>query len=199
MASEGDVRCDHVAHGSDRAKQCVLLAGHPLPHCFVSAKSAEDKLWPPTAADDTEGVARKLDGLDRLSRALYGRKPNAQEYLGGSDAKILHDAADALTPAAPGGVGVEAENIYAQVRDVVQSMGGGPFRAKEGTRIVAKAIRAAEQRGRDAERERAGVLLDAALGWDRSVHMRTESMEPAWQRLRGAIGEYVKGAFSAEN
>lgn len=36
------------------------------------------------------------DGTERLCRALYGRKARARDYLGGSDARMLHDAADLL-------------------------------------------------------------------------------------------------------
>lgn len=49
-----------------------------------------------------EGRARKnaetpkaqLDGTERLGRAIYGRAPRVEEYLGGSEAKMLHDAAN---------------------------------------------------------------------------------------------------------
>jgi hypothetical protein len=34
------------------------------------------------------------DGTSRLGNALYGREPTASEYVGGSEAKILHHAAD---------------------------------------------------------------------------------------------------------
>lgn len=36
------------------------------------------------------------DALERLGLALYGRKPTAREYLGGSDARILSDAAEMI-------------------------------------------------------------------------------------------------------
>jgi hypothetical protein len=36
-----------------------------------------------------------MDGTDRLCRALYGAAKPA-DYLGGSDAKMLHDAADRI-------------------------------------------------------------------------------------------------------
>ena len=36
---------------------------------------------------------RPGDGLEKLARQLYGRPPAAGEYLGGSNAKILSDAA----------------------------------------------------------------------------------------------------------
>lgn len=54
----------------------------------------------PEASDalpDREG----LDGTARLCRALYGRKERAADYLGGSDARMLHDAADRLASPAP--------------------------------------------------------------------------------------------------
>lgn len=33
------------------------------------------------------------DGTDRLCRAIYGREPRPADYIGGADAKMLHDAA----------------------------------------------------------------------------------------------------------
>ena len=36
------------------------------------------------------------DGTERLCQALYGRKAKPADYLGGSDAKMLHDAADLI-------------------------------------------------------------------------------------------------------
>ena len=42
-----------------------------------------------------EGAAQP-DGTDRLCRALYGRNATPKDYLGGSQAKMLHDAADRL-------------------------------------------------------------------------------------------------------
>lgn len=38
----------------------------------------------------------KADGTERLCQALYGRKATPRDYLGGSDAKMLHDAADRI-------------------------------------------------------------------------------------------------------
>ena len=40
--------------------------------------------------------ALKTDGTDRLCRVLYGRGARPQDYLGGLDARMLHDAADRL-------------------------------------------------------------------------------------------------------
>jgi hypothetical protein len=37
------------------------------------------------------------DGTERLCLALYGRKPQPRDYLGGSEARMLHDAASALS------------------------------------------------------------------------------------------------------
>jgi len=37
-----------------------------------------------------------LDALDHLAIVLYGRPATAREYLGGSNAKILEDAAKIL-------------------------------------------------------------------------------------------------------
>lgn len=36
------------------------------------------------------------DGSERLGRILYGRDAKASELLGGSNARLLHDAADEL-------------------------------------------------------------------------------------------------------
>lgn len=49
------------------------------------------------------------DGAERLCRALYGREPKAREYLGGSEAKMLHDAADRLEA-------MKAENTHLKSR-----------------------------------------------------------------------------------
>lgn len=46
---------------------------------------------------------RKADGTERLCRALYGRKASARDYVGGSDARMLHDAADRLAANMLGG------------------------------------------------------------------------------------------------
>lgn len=46
----------------------------------------------PSRAEGATGT----DGLDALALALYGRKARPREYIGGSDAAILHDAAKAL-------------------------------------------------------------------------------------------------------
>lgn len=35
-----------------------------------------------------------MGGTDRLCMALYNRLPKAMDYMGGSEAKMLHDAAD---------------------------------------------------------------------------------------------------------
>lgn len=36
------------------------------------------------------------DGTERLCHALYGRPARPRDYLGGSDARMLHDAADLI-------------------------------------------------------------------------------------------------------
>lgn len=48
-------------------------------------------------------VDGKPGALDRLARALYGRDPRPQDYLGGSDARIFDDAAEALGAKDDGG------------------------------------------------------------------------------------------------
>lgn len=42
--------------------------------------------------DDTLTAVR-LDGTDRLCQAVYGRKSLPRDYIGGSSARMLHDAA----------------------------------------------------------------------------------------------------------
>ena len=37
--------------------------------------------------------AHTFDGTDRLTLALYGRTSKPQDYIGGADANMLHDAA----------------------------------------------------------------------------------------------------------
>lgn len=44
----------------------------------------------------------KPDGTERLCQALYGRKAAPRDYIGGSDAKMLHDAADRIIELAAG-------------------------------------------------------------------------------------------------
>jgi len=41
----------------------------------------------------------RLDGTGRLCLALYGRQARPRDYLGGSEARMLHDAADKLEAA----------------------------------------------------------------------------------------------------
>jgi hypothetical protein len=36
------------------------------------------------------------DGTELLCRAVYGRKAKTQDYLGGSEARMLHDAANMI-------------------------------------------------------------------------------------------------------
>ena len=38
----------------------------------------------------------KADGTERLCQAVYGKKEEPGNYLGGSEAKMLHDAADLI-------------------------------------------------------------------------------------------------------
>jgi len=44
----------------------------------------------------SRGSGRGADGTERLCRALYGRDAEPADYLGGSEARMLHDAADML-------------------------------------------------------------------------------------------------------
>lgn len=37
-----------------------------------------------------------MTGTDKLCMALYGRPAQPRDYLGGSDAKMLHDAAEVI-------------------------------------------------------------------------------------------------------
>lgn len=41
----------------------------------------------------------RSDGLDRLGHAVYGRPVKPREWIGGSDARILHDTAGKLEAA----------------------------------------------------------------------------------------------------
>lgn len=41
-------------------------------------------------------VGSALDGTARLCRTLYRRKEEPRDYIGGSDARMLHDAADEI-------------------------------------------------------------------------------------------------------
>lgn len=41
-------------------------------------------------------MTSKRDDLDRLCHELYGRPPRARDYLGGSNANVLADAADEI-------------------------------------------------------------------------------------------------------
>jgi hypothetical protein len=46
----------------------------------------------------------KMDGVDRLCMAVYGRPAKPRDYIGGANAQMLYDAADlinALTPSPP--------------------------------------------------------------------------------------------------
>lgn len=38
----------------------------------------------------------RVDGTDRLCRALYQRAPRAKDYAGGSEARMLYDAANVI-------------------------------------------------------------------------------------------------------
>ncbi len=49
-----------------------------------------------------EGRRPDGDGTDRLCRALYGRDAEVRDWLGGSEARMLHDAADRLAERAQG-------------------------------------------------------------------------------------------------
>lgn len=57
----------------------------------------------PAPADGGKAMPDRggADGTERLCRALYGRKATARDYLGGSNARMLHDAADRLSPPEP--------------------------------------------------------------------------------------------------
>jgi hypothetical protein len=50
---------------------------------------------PPQGASELKAMLG-MDGTERLCRTLYGRDPIASDFLGGSNAKMLHDAADKL-------------------------------------------------------------------------------------------------------
>lgn len=53
------------------------------------------------AAPDAEHPAIAADGTERLCRALYGREPQPRDYVGGSNAPMMHDAADRVARLTP--------------------------------------------------------------------------------------------------
>jgi hypothetical protein len=55
----------------------------------------------PRAEPERSDPVRDDDGTERLCRALYGRKAKASDYLGGSQARMLHDAADRIEAVEP--------------------------------------------------------------------------------------------------
>lgn len=69
-----------------------------------------------------------MDGTDRLCHALYGRPAACNDYLGGSEAKMLHDAADALAAERARTADLErrlreAEAESATLRGLVETLG----------------------------------------------------------------------------
>ena len=46
--------------------------------------------------DGMTQVSVSGDGVDRLAKAVYGRKPEPRDYVGGSTAQILYDAAQLI-------------------------------------------------------------------------------------------------------
>ena len=63
--------------------------GVSAPWCSKCERN--DKLTPVE-----EGAPILPDGTDKLCQALYGRAPEPQDYLGGGEAKMLHDAANEI-------------------------------------------------------------------------------------------------------
>lgn len=47
--------------------------------------------------DERSETVRNPEGVDRLAVALYGRKAQPHDYIGGSDANIFHAAAERIT------------------------------------------------------------------------------------------------------
>jgi len=45
----------------------------------------------------SESTEQSLDGTEKLCNALYARKSTASDYLGGSDSRILHQAANTIS------------------------------------------------------------------------------------------------------
>ena len=52
-------------------------------------------------ADHEDTVEPKMDGVDRLCMAVYGRPAKPRDYIGGANAQMLCDAANMINALAP--------------------------------------------------------------------------------------------------
>jgi hypothetical protein len=87
---------------NERNTDGVLHGCSPLTYGDLAALAAQQS--PAPVCDGGEAVPDRdgMDGTGRLCRALYRRTASAKDYLGGSDARMLHDAADAILAVTPG-------------------------------------------------------------------------------------------------
>lgn len=76
-------RCDHCGY----VGECYgIPTGDRVSAPFCRQCQKNDKLVP--LGDE--------DGIERLTRFLYGREPARQDLLGEEEAQLFHDAADEL-------------------------------------------------------------------------------------------------------
>nr|BDD48123.1 hypothetical protein 39 [Balneolaceae bacterium] len=66
---------------------------------FVEKHKANESENKEAPASAVEALVSGSDGTDELCNALYGRKAKPEDYLGGSDAKMLKDAAKVVKAA----------------------------------------------------------------------------------------------------
>jgi hypothetical protein len=64
-------------------------------YCRAHGQPPQEQPMPTDTDTDTSPSPdwQPDDALDRLSIAMYGRRPKPADYLGGSDARVLRDAA----------------------------------------------------------------------------------------------------------
>lgn len=106
---------------------------------------------------------RAPDGTDRLCLALYGRKAKPRDYLGGSNARMLHDAADRLTPPAP-----EEGPLFPGLDRLTEALGAVATLATE----TAEKLRLPElaKRSRDLKRADEKAAREACGGTEASCY-----------------------------
>ena len=87
---EEDMKVAHGSRGNDGEYRYIELKidNSKIMRAFKPAKVNADVGLRLKRLDED-----RRDGLDQLSDALYGREAKTSDYLGGSDAKILKDAA----------------------------------------------------------------------------------------------------------
>jgi hypothetical protein len=82
----------------------------------------------PPFTERSERLAGPEDGTGLLCQVLYGRPARPRDYLG-SDARMLHDAADEIT------------RLRAAIRDVLLELDGEPVSAKVLAKRLTEALR----------------------------------------------------------